>query len=160
MGFSKSQQLKEYMGPLLSAMRDFSERSVKKQIEYLFVPDCHARTPRTAPAAARVRSVLAVCGRTPRAVCGNDSKRKSKSEKSQSVTDVAGAVVELTQAAVLLYDQACALVETKVRVRCAYAAELLTHSFTSRDLRFTPSHVYHLRVPCTQFASMRRSAIT
>ena len=94
------------------------------------------------------------------AVCGNDSKRKSKSEKSQSVTDVAGAVVELPQAAVLLYDQACALVETKVRVRCAYAAELLTHSFTSRDLRFTPSHVYHLRVPCTQFASMRRSAIT
>ena len=97
-------------------------------------------------------------------VCGNDSKRKSKSEKSQSVTDVAGAVVELglelPQAAVLLYDQACALVETKVRVRCAYAAELLTHSFTSRDLRFTPSHVYHLRVPCTQFASMRRSAIT
>ena len=91
-------------------------------------------------------------------VCGNDSKRKSKSEKSQSVTDVAGAVVELPQAAVLLYDQACALVETKVRVRCAYAAELLTHSFTSRDLRFTPSHVYHLRVPCTQFASMRRSA--
>ena len=95
-----------------------------------------------------------------RPVCGNDSKRKSKSEKSQSVTDVAGAVVELPQAAVLLYDQACALVETKVRVRCAYAAELLTHSFTSRDLRFTPSHVYHLRVPCTQFASMRRSAIT
>ena len=36
MGFSKSQQLKDYIRPLLSSMTEFSAQSVKKQIEKLF----------------------------------------------------------------------------------------------------------------------------
>ena len=43
MGFSKSQQLKEYIRPLLSAMRDFSERSVRIQIEKILIPECQIK---------------------------------------------------------------------------------------------------------------------
>ena len=43
MGFSKSQQLKSYMRPLLSSMTEFSAQSVKNQIEKLFIPECQIK---------------------------------------------------------------------------------------------------------------------
>ena len=43
MSFSKSEKLKDYIDPFLSSMRDFSEQSVYKQIEKLFIPECRIR---------------------------------------------------------------------------------------------------------------------
>ena len=43
MSFSKSEKLKHCIDPFLSSMRDFSEQSVYKQIEKLFIPECRIR---------------------------------------------------------------------------------------------------------------------
>ena len=43
MSLNKSQQLKDCINPLLFAMRDFSEQSVRTQTEKLLIPECHIK---------------------------------------------------------------------------------------------------------------------
>ena len=43
MSLNKSQQLKDCIYPLLFAMRDFSEQSVRMQTEKLLIPECHIK---------------------------------------------------------------------------------------------------------------------
>ena len=43
MSFSKSQQLKEFINPLLSSMRDFSEQPVRIQIDKLLISECQIK---------------------------------------------------------------------------------------------------------------------
>ena len=43
MSFSKSQQLKEFINPLLSSMRDFSEQPVRAQIDKLLISECQIK---------------------------------------------------------------------------------------------------------------------
>ncbi len=43
MSASKSKKLKDYISPLLSAMRDFSEESVQEEIEKLLLPECQIK---------------------------------------------------------------------------------------------------------------------
>ena len=40
MSVSKSEKLKDHISPLLSAMRDFSDQSVKRELEKILVPEC------------------------------------------------------------------------------------------------------------------------
>ena len=39
----KAEKLKDYIDPLLSAMRDFSNESVQREIEKLLIPECQIK---------------------------------------------------------------------------------------------------------------------
>ena len=43
MSASQSEKLKDFISPLLSAMRDFSDKSVQREIEKLLVPECQIK---------------------------------------------------------------------------------------------------------------------
>ena len=43
MSVSKSDKLKDHISPLLSAMRDFSDQSVQRELEKILVPECQIK---------------------------------------------------------------------------------------------------------------------
>ena len=43
MSIGKSEKLKDHISPLLSAMRDFSDQSVKRELEKILVPECQIK---------------------------------------------------------------------------------------------------------------------
>ena len=43
MSVNKSEKLKDYIFPLLSAMRDFSDQSVQEELEKILVPECQIK---------------------------------------------------------------------------------------------------------------------
>ena len=43
MSIGKSEKLKDHISPLLSAMRDFSDQSVQRELEKILVPECQIK---------------------------------------------------------------------------------------------------------------------
>ena len=43
MSVGKSEKLKDHISPLLSAMRDFSDQSVQRELEKILVPECQIK---------------------------------------------------------------------------------------------------------------------